>query len=67
MQHTATDVDVDLPEVPPDRRDVLTAIRQLRLDRLPGYEEAMDYGMNKLSESSRAPRSQCPGVVDRAR
>ena len=67
MQRTVTDVDTYLAEVPSDRRDVLIAIRQLCLDHLPSDEEAMDYGMSKLSESSRAPRSRCPGVVGHAR
>lgn len=45
MQSTATDVDAYLAEVPAERREVLTAIRRLCLDSLPGYEEGMDYGM----------------------
>ena len=45
MQSTATDVDAYLAEVPPERRPVLAAIRQLCLENLPGYEEGMDYGM----------------------
>ena len=45
MQSTATDVDAYLAVVPPERRQVLAAIRQLCLEHLPGYEESMDYGM----------------------
>ena len=45
MQSTATDVDAYLAEVPPERRQVLAAIRQLCLEHLLGYEESMDYGM----------------------
>ena len=45
MQSTATDVDAHLAEVPPERRQVLTAIREMCLKHLPGYEEGMDYGM----------------------
>ena len=45
MQSTATDVDAYLAEVPAERRDILTAVRQLCLANLPGYTESMDYGM----------------------
>ena len=45
MQSTATDVDAYLAEVPPNRRDILTSIRQLCLANLPGFTESMEYGM----------------------
>ncbi len=45
MQSTAATVDAYLAEVPPERRDVLKAIRCLCLDHLPGYTEGMEYGM----------------------
>jgi uncharacterized protein YdhG (YjbR/CyaY superfamily) len=45
MQSAAADVDAFLEEVPPERRGVLAAIRQLCRNNLPGYEEGMDYGM----------------------
>ncbi len=45
MHSTATDVDTYLAEVPPECRPVLTAIRQLCRDNLPGYVESMQYGM----------------------
>ena len=45
MQSTAPNVDAYLAEVPPERRDVLAAIRQLCQENLPGYEEGMEYGM----------------------
>jgi uncharacterized protein YdhG (YjbR/CyaY superfamily) len=45
VQSTATDVDAYLAEVPAERREVLTAILQLCLALLPGYEESIAYGM----------------------
>ncbi|MGH2616385.1 MAG: iron chaperone [Thermomicrobiales bacterium] len=45
MQSAAENVDAYLAEVPPERREVLTAIRQLCLENLPGYVEGMEYGM----------------------
>jgi uncharacterized protein YdhG (YjbR/CyaY superfamily) len=45
VQSTAADVDAYLAEVPDERRPVLTAIRQLCRDTLPGYVEGMAYGM----------------------
>ena len=45
MQSTAANVDAYLAHVPPERRQILAAVRQLCLEHLPGYEEAMDYGM----------------------
>jgi uncharacterized protein YdhG (YjbR/CyaY superfamily) len=45
MQSAAPAVDAYLAEVPADRRNVLSAIRQLCRDNLPGYEESMQYGM----------------------
>lgn len=42
----ATTVDQYLEELPPDRREVITAIRELVLDNLPeGYDESMNWGM----------------------
>ncbi|HUW02209.1 MAG TPA: DUF1801 domain-containing protein [Acidimicrobiales bacterium] len=45
MQSEAADVDAYLDEVPADRRAALTALRDLCIDVLDGYEESMDYGM----------------------
>jgi len=45
MQSAATDADTYLAEAPPARRPVLTAIRQLCRDNLPGYVESMECGM----------------------
>lgn len=45
MQSTAANVDAYLAEVPPERRQILAAIRQLCLEHLAGYEEKMAYGM----------------------
>ncbi len=45
MQSTAADVGAYLAEVPDERRPVLTAVRQLCRDTLPGYVEGMAYGM----------------------
>ncbi len=50
MQSTAANVDAYLAEVPPERRDVLAAIRQLCLENLLGYTEGMDYGMPSYSK-----------------
>ncbi len=45
MRSRAADVDAYVDEAPPDRRELLGALRKLCLDALPGYEEGMDYGM----------------------
>ncbi len=45
MQSTAADVDAYLAEVPDERRPVLTAIRQLCRESLPGNVEGMAYGI----------------------
>lgn len=46
MQSKATTVDQYLSELPPDRREALSAIRDVIRKNLPkGYEEAMGYGM----------------------
>ena len=45
MQSRAVDVDAYLDEVPPDRRELLTSLRELCLQVLDGYEESMAYGM----------------------
>ncbi|MFL1376337.1 MULTISPECIES: iron chaperone [unclassified Nocardiopsis] len=41
----ATSVDDYLAQVPEERRDVLTAVRDLCRGELPGFEEVMAYGM----------------------
>lgn len=42
----ATTVEGYLSELPPDRREVVSAVRKMVLRHLPkGYEEAMAYGM----------------------
>jgi uncharacterized circularly permuted ATP-grasp superfamily protein len=43
MQSEAKDVDTYLKEVPEDRRQALTKIRELCLKELKGYNEAMMY------------------------
>lgn len=46
MKSTAKTVDDYLKELPEDRRQAISAIRQVILDNLPeGYEECMSYGM----------------------
>ena len=45
MQSTATNVAAYLAEVPDSKRGTLTALRDLCLKCLIGYEEGMDYGM----------------------
>lgn len=51
MQSSAPDVDTYLEEVPAERKDVLTAIRILCRDNLPGYVEGMEYGMPSYSRN----------------
>jgi uncharacterized protein YdhG (YjbR/CyaY superfamily) len=45
MQSTATNVAAYLDEVPDSRREALTALRDLCVKCLVGYQESMDYGM----------------------
>ncbi len=45
MQSTALNVDAYLAETPPERRKVLTAIRDLCRTHFPDCVEAMTYGM----------------------
>lgn len=45
MQSTAATVSAYLQEVPDDRRECLTALRNLCLKVLEGYEESMNYQM----------------------
>lgn len=45
MQSQAATVDAYLSEVPPDRQEVLTKLRALCQEELPGYVESMTYGM----------------------
>ena len=46
MRSTAQTVDDYLAELPGDRFDAITQLRELILERLPdGYEEAMSWGM----------------------
>lgn len=45
MHSDAETVDAYLTAAPPDRRAVLTAIRELCLANLPGCQETMAYGM----------------------
>ena len=46
MRSEATTVEQYLAELPPDRREAITAIRAVILKNLPrGYEEGMGYGM----------------------
>ncbi|HEX8599446.1 MAG TPA: DUF1801 domain-containing protein [Chloroflexia bacterium] len=50
MQSTATTVDEYLATVPPERLAALNKLRQLCRDKLPGYEESMQYGMPSYSK-----------------
>ncbi|GAA3194852.1 DUF1801 domain-containing protein [Actinocorallia longicatena] len=45
VQSAAPDVDAYLAELPADRRDVLARLRELCRARLPGFTEAMAWGM----------------------
>lgn len=45
MQSKSKTVDDYLKDVPEDRRESLSRIRQLCLNILVGYEESMEYGM----------------------
>lgn len=45
MQSKAANVDDYLKEVPENRRESLTQLRNLCLEILDGYEESMEYGM----------------------
>jgi len=46
MQSKATNINDYLAELPADRKDVITALRNAIKDNLPaGFEEAMSYGM----------------------
>lgn len=45
MQSTAPNVDLYLETVPAERLEALTALRNLCLKTLDGYEENMEYGM----------------------
>jgi uncharacterized protein YdhG (YjbR/CyaY superfamily) len=45
MQSKAADVNAYLEEVPEERREALTRLRQLCLETLEGYDEGMAYGM----------------------
>jgi hypothetical protein len=46
MQSKATAAAAYLRELPPERREVVAAVRKTILDHLPkGYEEVMQYGM----------------------
>jgi uncharacterized protein YdhG (YjbR/CyaY superfamily) len=45
MQSKAENVDEYLEEVPEERQEALTQLRNLCLDILDGYEENMGYGM----------------------
>ena len=45
VQSKAADVDGYLTEVPEERRDVLTRLRQLCRAELTGFDEVMAYGM----------------------
>ncbi|MQA08914.1 MAG: DUF1801 domain-containing protein [Pseudonocardiaceae bacterium] len=51
MRSTAATVDEYLDTVPADRRAVLAQLRQLCLEYLTGYDEAMTYGMPGYSRN----------------
>ncbi len=67
MQSEAKDVDTYLKEVPEDRRQALTKIRELCLKELKGYNEAMMYGgpcyeKNKIPEAGFASQKNFIGL-----
>ena len=52
MQSTAKDVSSYLQQVPTERQETLTKLRQLCLETLEAYEESMDYGMPCYKKNS---------------
>lgn len=54
MQSNATSVDAYIAEAPPERQPVMSAIRDLCLAYLPGYEESMRYGMATYARNGEA-------------
>jgi uncharacterized protein YdhG (YjbR/CyaY superfamily) len=67
MQSKAKDVDSYLKEVPEDRLPALNKIRQLCLEELKGYDEAMKYGgpcyeKNKIIEVGFASQKHFIGL-----
>ncbi len=61
MQSDAATVEEYLDELPADRRDALTTVRETILDRLPdGYEEAMEWGVI----SYQVPLATCPDTYN---
>ena len=51
MQRKAESVDAYLVEVPADRKDTLTQLRDLCLATLKGFDESMEYGMPSYSRN----------------
>ena len=51
MQSKAESVDAYLVEVPADRKDTLTQLRDLCLATLKGFDESMEYGMPSYSRN----------------
>lgn len=46
MEDTGSTIDVYLMSLPPERRELVTKLRQIILEHLPeGYKEGMEYGM----------------------
>lgn len=46
MKDTGSTIDVYLMSLPPERRELVTKLRQIVLEHLPeGYKEGMEYGM----------------------
>jgi uncharacterized protein YdhG (YjbR/CyaY superfamily) len=54
MQSNAATVDAYIAEAPPERQPVMRAIRDLCRDHLPGYDEAMHYGMATYTRDGEA-------------
>jgi uncharacterized protein YdhG (YjbR/CyaY superfamily) len=52
MQSTAKDVTSYLQQVPKERQETLTKLRQLCLEVLESYQESMDYGMPCYKKNS---------------
>jgi uncharacterized protein YdhG (YjbR/CyaY superfamily) len=52
MQSAAKDVTSYLQQVPNERQETLTKLRQLCLETLESYQESMDYGMPCYKKNS---------------
>ncbi len=61
VQSKAKTVEAYLAELPPDRREAISAVRKVILENLPkGYEEAMNWGMICYQ----VPLARCPDTYN---